>query len=263
VAISKQIVYIGDFADEAAKMRDSFGRTDRFSTGHSKLDEYLGHGFGRKDGYEVVLLYGATGIGKSLVALNFLAQAIIAGEQVGLMILEDDMADASLRLSYILGPSKYEKMNAKNNVRCIPRDALMKSWRLDDLLAMVEEWFDAGIEVILLDHLQFAFEGAESIKGENEYVAQRVFMQKLNQLMKKNKKTIILVSHVNKDNGSKGMNKIVGSGAIAQAATKVIEVGRDKDNGDIVLHMRKSRFTRTPGHDYHMKFIGTKMESAL
>lgn len=263
MAISKQIVYIGDFSEEAEKLRDSFGKTNRFTTGHYKLDEYLGHGFGRVDGYEVVLLYGATGIGKSLVALNFIAPAISAGEKVGLMILEDDMADASLRLSYILGSTEYAKMNAANNVRCIPKDALMKSWKLDDLLTMIDEWFESGIELILLDHLQFAFEGAEAIRGENEYVAQRVFMQKLNQLMKRNKKTIILVSHVNKDNGSKGMNKIVGSGSIAQAATKVIEVGRDKDSGNITLYMRKSRFTRTPGHDWHMKFIGTKMEGLV
>lgn len=262
MGLSKQIVYIGDFAEEAERLRESFGRTDRFSTGHTALDTYLGYGFGRKDGYEVVLLYGATGIGKSLVGLNFVAPAIISREKVGLMILEDDMADASLRLSYILGAEQYAKMNAEQNVRCIPRDALMKSWKLDDLLQMIEEWFDSGIELILLDHLQFAFEGAESLRGENEYIAQRVFMQKLNQTMKKNKKTIILISHVNKGMG-KGMDKIVGSGSIAQAATKVIEVGKDKDNGDIILYMRKSRFTRTPGHDYHMKFIGTKMEPCI
>lgn len=259
MAISKQIVYIGDFSEEAEKLRESFGRTDRFSTGNFKLDDYLGYGFGRKDGYEVVLLYGSTGIGKSLVGLNFIAPAIKAGEKVGLMILEDDMADASLRLSYILGAEEYAIMNAKNNVRCIPKDALLKSWKLEDLLDMIREWFESGVELILLDHLQFAFEGAETIRGENEYIAQRIFMQKLNQLMKEIKKTIILVSHVNKGI-NKGMDKIVGSGAIAQASTKVIEVSRDKDSGDVVLHMRKSRFTRTPNHDWHMKFIGTKLE---
>lgn len=259
--ISKQIVYIGDFKAEADELKQTYGVTNYFTTGHEKLDQYLGGGFGRSNGYEIVLLYGSTGIGKSLVSLNMIAPAITSGRKIGLLILEDDMADASVRLSFILSPSEYANMNNARNVRCIPKDALSKSWKLEDLLKLIEEWFEAGIELILLDHLQFAFESAEAIKGENEYVAQRVFMQKLNQLMKKTKKTIILVSHINKDNGSRGMNKIVGSGAIAQAATKVIEVSREKDTGDTVLRLWKSRFTRTPDHSWHMKLNGTRLET--
>jgi RecA-family ATPase len=113
------------------------------------------------------------------------------------------------------------------------------------------------VDLILLDHLQFAFEGAEAIRGENEYIAQRVFMQKLNQLMKRVKKTIILVSHTNKGLG-KGMDKIVGSGSIAQAATKVIEVS--KDEGNTILTLHKSRFTKTPDNAYAMKLEGTRLK---
>ena len=73
-----------------------------------------------------------------------------------------------------------------DNVHFMPQEDLVKSWNLDDLLNLIESWFvERGLDVILLDHLQFAFEGAESIKGENEYASQRVFMQKLNQLMKR------------------------------------------------------------------------------
>lgn len=260
--ITKQVVYIGDFLEKAKLLKGSFGRTDLYSTGHSELDKYLGGGFGRQDGYEVVLLYGATGIGKSTVALNFLAEAIKQGKKVGLLILEDDMADVSNRLEGVLGPKYYARMNASQNVLCLPEDALTKSWKLDDLLKYIEDWFDLGVELILLDHLQFAFESAEMIRGENEYIAQRVFMQKLNQLMKRVKKTIILVSHVNKANGAKGMDKIVGSGAIAQAATKVIEVADDRMDDTIRLNMRKTRFTKRPGFHYCMKLIDGKMEGA-
>lgn len=260
--ITKQRIYIGDFADEAIKLRDSFGTTDLFTTGFGKFDSYLGGGFGRKDGYEVVLLYGPTGIGKSLVGLNLLAPAILGNVKVGMLILEDDMADASLRLSYILGLDNWKNMNLKRNVFCLPADALQRSWKLDDLLEYIEHWFTKeGVELILLDHIQFAFEGAESIKGENEWTAQRVFMQKLNQIMKRTKKTIILVSHVNKAPGSKGMDKIVGSGAIAQASTKVIEVG--KEDGKTRLRLHKSRFTATPDWPHYMKFKGTVLEEEV
>lgn len=270
--ISKQEVYIGDFREKALKLKQTYGMTDRFSTDIWQLDKYISGqdprfgnrgnagGFGRRDGYEIVTLFGPTGIGKSLVALNFIAPAIKADEKVGLLILEDDMADASVRLSFILGETEWQAMNERRNVRCLPEDALVRSWSLEDLLKYIEDWFDEGIDLILLDHLQFAFEGAESLKGENEYTAQRVFMQKLNQLMKKKKKTIILVNHVNKDGTAKGMNKIQGSGSIAQAGTKVIEVNKDKDNGDTVLRLWKSRFTATPDHSYHLRIKNSRLE---
>ena len=262
MGFSKQTVYIGDFYAKAQEVKGSWGKTDLYSTGNVKLDSYFRGGFGRKDGYEIVLLYGPTGIGKSTVALNFIAPAIKKGIKVGLLVLEDDMADVSNRMSHILSRSEYLQMNKANNVRCMPEDELVKSWTLHDLLEYIERWFDEGIELILLDHLQFAFENADSVRGENEYIAQRVFMQKLNQLMKKTKKTIILVSHVNKAAGAKGMDKIVGSGSIAQAATKVIEIGEEKGQTDAIrIELRKSRFTKRPGYPFTIKMIDSRLEN--
>lgn len=262
MALSKQLVYIGDFYSKAQELKHSWGRTDLYSTGQQVLDDYFEGGFGRKDGYEIVLLYGPTGVGKSTVALNFMAPAIRSGVKTGMLVLEDDMADVSNRLSQILSPSEYKAINENQTVRCLPEDELTKSWTLDDLLGYIEDWFESGIELILLDHLQFAFENAEAVKGENEYIAQRVFMRKLNFLMKRVKKTIILVSHVNKQAGAKGMNQIVGSGAIAQAATKVISVSEEKGSSDTIhLDLLKSRFTKKPGYFYAMKLKDSKLEA--
>lgn len=256
--ITKQIVYIGDFYEKAMAQKDNFGHTNLFTTGFESLDKYLGGGYGRVDGYEVVLLYGPTGVGKSLVALNLLAPAIMAGKRIGLMILEDDMADVSIRLNYILGNEQYAKMNSSDSVLCIPEEALSKAWKLSELLELIEIWYTKNkIDVILLDHLQFAFEGAEALRGENEYVAQRVFMQQLNQLMKRMKKTIILVSHVSKGKGV-GLDKVVGSSAIAQAATKAIEI--DKKDKEIHIRMWKSRFSHTPSWPHKMILSGTKLK---
>jgi predicted ATP-dependent serine protease len=263
MGLSKQVVYIGDFYEKAQAIKNSWGRTELYSTGHSVLDNYFEGGFGRQDGYEIVLFYGPTGVGKSTVALNFLAPAIRNGVKVGLLVLEDDMADVSNRFSEIFTGKEYIQMNKANTVRCLPEDELTKSWNLDDLLKYIEDWFDSGIEIILLDHLQFAFENAEAIKGENEYIAQRIFMRKLNFLMKRTKKTILLVSHVNKMAGAKGMNQIVGSSAISQAATKVISVLEAKGVDDTIrLELQKSRFTRKPGHDYAMKLNNSRLEPA-
>ena len=253
--LSKRVVYLRDFAADAAKLKGTWGTTNLYSSGHRDLDNYLGGGFGRPDGYEIVLMYGDTGIGKSTVALNFLRPAIEANKKIGFLVLEDDGPDVFLRMEKILPREAQEKyVYASENLHFMPQEDLVKSWNLDDLLALIEDWFtNRDLDLILLDHLQFAFEGAESIKGENEYIAQRIFMQKLNQLMKKVKKTIILISHVNKTGAAKGMGKIVGSGAIAQAGTKIIEVSDDPMEDAIRLYMRKSRFTKRREYHYCMK----------
>lgn len=259
MSITREITYIGDFAEAAAEAEKSWGRTDLYQTGHRKLDIYLSGGFGRRGGYEIVLMFGATGVGKSTVALNFMANPIRQGKQVGLLVLEDAMPDVSNRLKHILGDTDYTKMNRANNVRCLPDDALTRSWNLSDLLIYIQQWFDEGVELILLDHLQFAFENAELNKGENEYTAQRVFMRELNQIIKSNNKTIILISHVNKNNGSKGMDKIVGSGSLAQAATKVIEISEGDVPDSVHIDIKKTRFTKKPGFYYAMGMIDSQM----
>lgn len=66
-------------------------------------------------------------------------------------------------------------------------------------------------------------------------------MRKLNLLMKKTGKTIVMVQHVNKS-AEGGMNSIMGSSSLQQTATKVIEYGRNKD-GTSMLRLWKTRFT--------------------
>lgn len=262
MALSKKITYIGDYKEQADKIQHGYGKTNLFSTGLSSFDAYLNGGYGRTEGYEIVLLFGPTGIGKSTVGLNMIAEPIRNGTKIGLLVLEDDMPDVSNRLRQILSEEEYRKMNTGRTVLSFDQEELTKSWTLDDLLKFIEMWFDMGVELIFLDHLAFAFEGAEAIKGENEYIAQRVFMQKLNQLIKRLNKTIILVHHQNKNSGSRGMDKVVGSGAIVQASTKVIEVSEGDVLDSVNINLLKSRFTKKPGFHYCFKLIDGKLRDA-
>jgi predicted ATP-dependent serine protease len=258
--IGREIVYLRDFAEEAERLKKDYGYTKAFSTGVSMLDDYLGGGYGRNHGYEIVLLFGPPKIGKSSVALNFLKMPILSGQRVGILTLEDAGEDVYNRIRDILGDEAMKRLiMSTDTVHMMPPEDLLKSWKLIELVDMIEDWFtNRNLDVILLDHLQFAFEGAESIKGENEYVSQRVFMQKLNQLMKKLKKTIILVSHVSKDARSAGSNKVYGSSAIAQVCTKNIEINRSGDS--VTMRLWGSRFTRTPDYEFRGRINGTKLE---
>lgn len=66
-------------------------------------------------------------------------------------------------------------------------------------------------------------------------------MRKLNSLMKKNGKTIVMIQHTNKG-GEEGMSKIKGSSAFAQTCSKVIFLKRGND-GNLMLILQKTRFT--------------------
>lgn len=258
MGLSKEIVYLRDFREAALKLAPNNGRTTRFSTGVPKLDKYLSGGFGREGDYEIVGIFGPTGVGKSTVALNFLRGALVAGERVGVMALEDGGADVYLRLSSILGADRIQSHDGQ--VQCLPQDTLDKRWKLPDLLELIQQWYESGIDLILLDHLQFAFENADLVKGENEYVSQRIFMRDLNVLIRKLKKTIILISHVNKDPRAKGVDKIIGSSSIAHGATKLIEVQRGGEPSTVEVRMWKSRFTKTPDWSELYKLRGARLE---
>lgn len=261
-ALSKQIVLLRDFAKEAELLKDSYGRTELFSTGVRGLDEYLGGGFGRENGYEIVLLFGPTKIGKSMVGLNFLRGALEQGKKIGIMALEDDGPDVYTRFTRIIGEEATAAYVTKGEqVFMMPPDASRRAWRLDSLLDLIESWYlNLDVDLILLDHLQFAFENSEMLKGENEWIAQRVFMQRLNHLMKRVKKTIVLVSHINKDSKAKGTGKIVGSSGIAAAATKILEVY--KDEGQLYIQEHGARFVSTPDDAYPVKLLQTRLEEA-
>lgn len=260
MAISKRIAYLADYLEEADLLRATYGLTERHPTGIKELDAYLGGGVGRPNGYEIVLLYGPTKIGKSTIALNILKKCFEDNTKVGLLILEDDMADVLNRIRFILDPFSFEPITSADNpahvsVVCLPKGAMDKGYTLDELLEYIREWFvSLDYDIVLLDHLQFAFDSADSIRGENEFTAQRVFMRNLNTLMKEVKKTIILVSHTN------AQGNIYGSSALRQVATKILRLEESERPGVVNLWMKESRFTNIQHQPLELVIVGGKIK---
>lgn len=260
---------LGDYAYGALQRIADWGVTDRFSTGISELDNHLGGGFGRKRGYEIILLFGDTGIGKSTLAMNIISPAMLKGDRVGLMILEDDPEDVSIRLSNILPKQSWSKLNKADNVFVLPDEALERApWSLPMLQEQIRHWFvDLKIDLIVLDHIQFAFEGADAPTREGEWYAQRTFMRNLRVLMKQinrdlgqnSSKTFMYVSHINKTSSAKGMDRVLGSSGLVQSATKVISIDKGDTDGLIDIQLLKSRFTKLPINKITLKTEGVKL----
>lgn len=237
-----ELVYLSDYKAEADQTLKDFGRTDLYSTGDRMLDDWLGPGgFGRRNGYYMMLIAGPTGLGKSSVAIRLLMHSVQRHVPQAWLILEDSPADTLNRLCMMTG----NREQTMNDVKCVTlmADTMLESgFRLDNIIQWMEAQSKRGIKLFLIDHLQFAFENAEDIIEKNEILNQRIFMKKLNFLAKREHLTVIMISHVNKNTKAEGLDRILGSSAIVQAATNVIELFKRKD-GSLGMQMLKSRFT--------------------
>lgn len=238
--------FLDDFTAEADKNRDSFGKTELYSTGFWQLDKWMGGGFGKAGSFEVVLVFGEPGVGKSTVAMQFMKDSVEKGVPQAWIILEDDLADANMRFRMMFhNVETGTKVLRKSGPRVLSPDMIEHGYSLDDVYNWIEARIAEGIELFLFDHIQFAFDDSEDAGEQNEIVRQRNFMKRLVGLFKRSHCTMVLVSHTNKDRNNKAMGRILGSTAIAQTATKIIEVTRNQDGtSGLVLSLLKNRHAK-------------------
>jgi predicted ATP-dependent serine protease len=248
MSLSQKVVLLRDTYADAIKFRSEFGITRKYSTGDKRVDDYLGGGFGKRGSFEIVVLYGRPGIGKSSFALKMLAKSMLDGKKIAAMFLEDDMTEIHMRMEAIVGIPAYEKIIAMDNVELLPDEATDDMWQFDEILEWIQSKHeDSATEIFFIDHIQFLFENEDG-DSRDAYQRQRIFMKKLNRLCKKTKTTVVLISHVNKNQYAKGTDKMVGTGALAGVVTKAIEVFKDED-GKVKILLTKSRYTRDHTED--------------
>lgn len=225
------------FIDEAKKLRDNYGATNRFSTGDIVIDAYLGGGYGRKTndgtgGYEIITIFGETGSYKSTLATSFILDPLEKGATVCYFALEDSPADVVNRYKFMTG------QEPPANLMFLPDQ---RGYSLDQMLKAIEELFEI-VDIIVVDPLSFIFQNSVMLSKEEQFARQEIFMNGVNDIMKKVNKTIIITSHVHKGVGE-GMDKILGSSAIQNVSTKVIQIGRDKEEQPF-MRLWKTRFTK-------------------
>ena len=231
--------------DKAKQEQEEWGRTDLYSTGDQIIDEYLGNsdkgGYGRKYGYEIITIFGDTGMNKSTFATSMVLDPASKGVKVAYFALEDDPKDVVKRIMVQCNGDDEKLNKVCHNILFMPES---DGYTLDAMADAIEKIF-AVADIVVIDPLQFVFEASVAEKGETEFNRQRLFMRRMNNIMKHTNKTLIIVSHTNKGSGkekSTGVARIIGSSAVAQVSTKVIEIDR-KDDGLHGIRLWKTRFT--------------------
>lgn len=253
-SISQAFTLLGQHHDLGMKTVSRPRRTDAYTTGDPMIDEYIGGGYGRKDGgYEIVMIFGGTGVSKSTFASQLVIHPALQGKRIAYYSLEDDPADLWARFYYQASGLKSNKFESSEALMKQLETSIMiapesDGYTLEQMSTQIEQLFDMGIDIIVIDPLQFIFEASVVEKTETEFNRQRLFMRQINNLVKRASrktgqgKTIILVSHTNKGKFDDPIDTIMGSGANKQVPTKIIQIFRDKD-GLRFLRMVKSRFT--------------------
>lgn len=228
--------------ETALQDMDNWGKTDLYSTGDPIFDEYLGQGYGRKDGYEIITIFGDTGMNKSTLATTMILDPALNGTQIAYFALEDDPKDVVKRIIIQCENDQDKLDKITSNILFMPEN---DGYTLDMMAEAIEQIFQVA-DIVVVDPLQFIFEASVAERGETEFNRQRLFMRKMNNIMKHTNKTLIIVSHTNKGgggkDGKKGLDKIIGSSAVAQVSTKVLEIDR-KEDGIQGVRLWKTRFT--------------------
>lgn len=230
--------------------------TSLYSTGDPYINEYMGGskkgGYGREKGYEIVLIFAGTGENKSTFATQMIIQPALSGARIAYYSLEDDVDDLYARLwlqtsgmTGRFGDNQELLDKISSQIMVAPES---DGYTLDQMATQIEKLFLTGIDIVVVDPLQFIFEASIDEKADTEFNRQRKFMRQLNNLMKRTaretgkSKTIIIVSHTNKGKFDNAIDTIMGSGANKQVPTKIIQLVRNKEGGRY-MQMFKSRFT--------------------
>lgn len=227
--------------ETAKKDMENWGKTTLHSTGDPIIDEYLGGGYGRQDGYEIITIFGDTGMNKSTFATSIILEPARKGNKIAYFALEDDPKDVVRRIMIQCNMDEDKVKEITNNIMFMPEN---DGYTLDMMAEAIEKIFKIA-DIVVVDPLQFIFEASVAEKGETEFNRQRLFMRKMNNMMKHTNKTLIIVSHTGKGGGrdsKQGVDRIIGSSAVAQVSTKVIEISRHED-GCHGIRLWKTRFT--------------------
>lgn len=245
---SSAVDHISNYATLYQAYKDHDGVTDNYQFDDPEINRILGGGIGRVGSFELCLVYGSSGAGKSLLAENIVWLAARKKEKICLMSLENDPAQTYGQLKKIFGD---DELLVNSNMEFIGREQLRESFTIKDVGVEVRRLYNEAVcDIVVIDHIQELLDLATKDEERNENANEKVrkFMQEIQDAVSENRKTLVLVAHTNKSKIG-GMESIYGSSALYQKATTVIEINKDPETSNVSLKCHKNRNAYIPPHD--------------
>lgn len=245
---SAAVDHISNYSDLYKRYKAHEGKTDNYQFDDPEINRILGGGIGRVGSFELCLIYGSSGAGKSVLAENLVWLAARKHEKICLMSLENDPAQTYGQLQKIFDD---DKLLNECNMEFIGREQLKDRFTIADVGAEIRRLYnEAGCDIVVLDHIQELLDLAtrEDSRDDNPNDKVRRFMQEVQDAVSENRKTLVIVAHTNKSKIG-GMESIYGSSALYQKATTVIEINKDPETGYVSIKCHKNRNAYVPPHD--------------
>lgn len=250
------------------------GKTNLYSTGIPKLDEYLGGGFGQPNGYEIVLIHSTSKTYKSTLAMKFMVDSLYRGIPQGWVILEGSLPEALNRARRTADSYEdFDNAVRKNGHLVYSMSKTMKrsAYKLADILSWMKFLrAEKDVKLFFVDPIGYAFDFSTRDPFDNEWSRQARFMQELSAFAEDTNSTIVLVQHNTKDSGAVSTFRaaaVGGSQTLTKAATKVIELRRngayftlDGMHNTIALEYYFARHTRDHMYEPMILDISTKSD---
>lgn len=236
---------------DAYALLDPQASQRRLLSGIKILDDFA-HGGLPSDGY--IILGGASGVGKTLLAFNFARAAMLRDERV--IILSPDMGEQTCAryMAMILMSKNREELaddmcndkakwyTHKGCWRGIFPESIVTVDQIDDLLLQVSA---CEPDLVIIDHLQ----SFESIIPQ--YVSLAALVQRISRWSRRKHVPVICLSQVNRGAKDAINDTFRGSSALVEKAEMALVLMRPKNKADTTgfaysdiweLHVSKNRY---------------------
>ncbi len=226
-----EVVPASDLIEEAIEHHKMWGKRVGLSTGFRMVDQMTK---GLAPG-EMTVIGGQTSHGKTALSINIAANLIKQDIPVLFITLEMTHKELLSRFVHIMGEDAYTEHAASLYLQ--KRDEL--DWRsIDRLVAKAKE--ECDIQMVFIDHLHYLVN-----QTDNQFAEIGLIVKAVKKNAIRHDVPIVLISHVRKKSGKKGVqdnDELAGSARIAQDADIVMFVSRNKDVKDkIIVECTKNR----------------------
>lgn len=219
---------------------DEVGRTDKYSTGFSILDDYLGGGYGSNTRGEVILIHATSKTYKSTLATQFIRQPLERGESLGIINLEGriDVFLTELRKLYspreingkVEGYERFDSLAEKlpNQIFATSIKMLRNEFRMSEIVEwMKKTLLEHGTKLFLVDPIGYVSDFAE-VSNIPDYKRESKLMKEISDFAYDTNSTVICIQHNVKDGDNlhpaHRQSAVGGSQSFTKSATKVIEL---------------------------------------